>query len=574
MRDQDKSKEELIEELAHLRRQLASVNAAEANENRYRDLFENVPISLWEEDFSRFKHYIDQLSQAGVSNFEQYFDENPQTVVHCASLIKINRVNRATLELFGAGSQIELLQNLTDVFTPDSYADFKRELVALAQGQTNFEVDGANRTLHGRLLHVKMRLSVAPGFENTLGRVLVSITDITARKQTEEKLRQYAARLETLHSIDRDILAARLPQEIGRVALGHIRRMIPCIRASITEFDLQKQQARILAVHQNGSTNLPAHQELPLSLFRVPYLSQGKIFRVDNLVDMPEPSALEKKLLSEGVHAFIKVPLVIENDLVGSLNVGMAAPHSFTADHLEITQEVANSLAIAIRHAQLYQQARQDAATKATLLREVNHRVKNNLSAIIGLLYVELNHTGMEKQPAYRAVMTDLINRIEGLSTIHQLLSESMWTPLPLQDIATQIIRSVLRALPPDRQVQLKISSTAPVLVVPTQANSLAMLINEMVTNTIKYAVAVQPLVLISADIARLDDNSVRLIYRDNGPGFPPAVLERQLFNVGLYLIHNIVRSDLRGTVALANDGGAVITVDFQPRPSGETIEP
>src|SRR5690606_12698547 len=61
----------------------------EKNERRYRSLFEDSPISLWEEDFSSVKKKLDELKQAGVKDFETYFSKHPQVVIECAALMKI-----------------------------------------------------------------------------------------------------------------------------------------------------------------------------------------------------------------------------------------------------------------------------------------------------------------------------------------------------------------------------------------------------------------------------------------------------------------------------------------------------
>ena len=73
------------------------------------------------------------------------------------------------------------------------------------------------------------------------------VTDITERKQAEERLRRSAERLAILHDMGQAVLAARSPAEIGRAALGRIRRMVPCQRCSIVLFDFPKGQAQLVA---------------------------------------------------------------------------------------------------------------------------------------------------------------------------------------------------------------------------------------------------------------------------------------------------------------------------------------
>ncbi len=180
--------------------------AAQGYDDGYRLIFEESPISLWEEDFSGVKRFFDQLRDRGVSDFRGYFEENPGAAAQCASLVKVIHVNKTTVELYEAKSKQDLLDNLDKVFTPDSYPAFKEEMIALAEGKLKFKAESVNRTLTGKTLHIRIQLSVMPGHEKDLSRVIVSIIDITDQEKAREELRvketRYRTMLDTLpHNI-------------------------------------------------------------------------------------------------------------------------------------------------------------------------------------------------------------------------------------------------------------------------------------------------------------------------------------------------------------------------------------
>jgi PAS domain-containing protein len=83
------------------------------SEARFKILFENSPISLWEEDYSQVKVYFDHLRSTGVTDFQDYFDKHPEAVKKCASLVKVLDVNRATLDLMQVEDKSELLGGLS-----------------------------------------------------------------------------------------------------------------------------------------------------------------------------------------------------------------------------------------------------------------------------------------------------------------------------------------------------------------------------------------------------------------------------------------------------------------------------
>jgi two-component sensor histidine kinase len=94
------------------------------------------------------------------------------------------------------------------------------------------------------------------------------------------------------------------------------------------------------------------------------------------------------------------------------------------------------------------------------------------------------------------------------------------------------------------------------------QANSLALILNELTTNAAKYAASEDRTAHIGVRI--VSDGDTLIEFRDDGPGFPDDVLRLERHNVGLYLVKLLVRDDLRGDCTLHNDGGAVITIRFK----------
>ncbi len=162
--------------------------ALRESEARYRGLFEDAAISLWEEDFSAVKQRLDELRQEGVSDFRAFLQSHPAVVAECAALVKITDVNSATLKLYRASSKAELLQNLERVFLDESYNDFADELVNIAEGRSEFEWEGVNQSLAGDRLAVSLHWSAARGYEDSLSKVIVSLIDITERKRAEEQL--------------------------------------------------------------------------------------------------------------------------------------------------------------------------------------------------------------------------------------------------------------------------------------------------------------------------------------------------------------------------------------------------
>lgn len=210
---------------------------------------------------------------------------------------------------------------------------------------------------------------------------------------------------------------------------------------------------------------------------------------------------------------------------------------------------------------QLYEQARQDAESRAALLREVNHRVGDNLNSILGLLLAEMSHCPAEGRPYVENALSNLGERVNGLLEVHRLLSASQWSPVALSELALCILRSVCRGISPE-QLEFTVQ-TGELQISPRQANTLALILNELVTNTLKHGLPAGKTGRISVRAGQKGD-FIELEYHDNGPGFPQAVLDGQHYQVGMYLLGRLVGHTLRGVWMVANDEGAATLIRFR----------
>ena len=214
-------------------------------------------------------------------------------------------------------------------------------------------------------------------------------------------------------------------------------------------------------------------------------------------------------------------------------------------------------------------QAQRDARTKSELLAEVNHRVKNNLTAILGLLLGEKQFGPAEGRAQVAWVLDSLALRIRGLLQVHQMLSDAQWSPMRLTDLAERVIHAALVAVPRGREISLMLTPSQE-KISPRQAGSMALVLNELAVNTAKHAFDGRGKVGVNVEVAR-EDGMIRLEYRDNGPGYPEDVLEGDGGSVGMHLVRQLVSETLRGTLSLSNEGGAVAVLRIKTEDTRQT---
>jgi len=173
-----------------IRRRRQHTTDLRSSEIRYRSFFEEAPISLWEHDYSRLKEYLESLRFHDPEEFAKHFQKNPAAIFAGMKTIRVLDANRASVELFKSRDRQELIDKLPRIFRRDSFPAFGAGFVELARGGTSFSHETVAYDLDGLRLNVILRWSIAPGSEQNLDRILVSVLDVTPQRQAAEKMRR------------------------------------------------------------------------------------------------------------------------------------------------------------------------------------------------------------------------------------------------------------------------------------------------------------------------------------------------------------------------------------------------
>lgn len=160
----------------------------EKSETRFRSLFDNSLLPLWEEDFSGVKKYLIELDLMNKSPEYVYsfFNENPDEFYKCISLVKIIDVNYECLKLHKVKDKPTLMENLTQLIDSGSFDEVKKQLVAISQNAKQFSIDSRIKNMLGEYRDINLRWSVIQGYEESYERVILSTEDITERKASEK----------------------------------------------------------------------------------------------------------------------------------------------------------------------------------------------------------------------------------------------------------------------------------------------------------------------------------------------------------------------------------------------------
>ncbi len=208
------------------------------SEERYREIFENSPVALFEQDFSELKSYLINLKASGVIDFEKYLDENPEEIINFSFMINLVEVNKKALELYKAQNKDDFIvrkhqiekKNFQDI-PPEVLLANKREIRSLIKGDTTFESEVVIKTFTGEKIYVYMKTVIIPGYENSWSKVIVSLLDITDRIIAEQKLKESEEKFRTI--AEQSTLGVIIQQE------GLIKFVSPAV-SNILEYPIEE----------------------------------------------------------------------------------------------------------------------------------------------------------------------------------------------------------------------------------------------------------------------------------------------------------------------------------------------
>ncbi|MBN2280045.1 MAG: PAS domain S-box protein [Candidatus Marinimicrobia bacterium] len=176
------------------------------SELHFRALFEYSPTPFWEMDFSCVKDNIEEIKKSGVEDFQQYFSENPAAVRKCIEGIQVLNTNNSAMKFYEAVTKEELAAGLTKIIPGETYSQFLKILVAIANHETYSDFDIEFQTLSGNKIYAHLFWKVLPGFEPNFRKVFISTVNITDRVIDNLRIKENEERLQSINSALPDLI--------------------------------------------------------------------------------------------------------------------------------------------------------------------------------------------------------------------------------------------------------------------------------------------------------------------------------------------------------------------------------
>jgi two-component sensor histidine kinase len=223
----------------------------------------------------------------------------------------------------------------------------------------------------------------------------------------------------------------------------------------------------------------------------------------------------------------------VRDRVIGVLNCYTNQYREFSGKEHTLLATLANQMALAIENAQLI--------TNTAVVREMHHRIKNNLQTIAMLMQLQVYETDL---PATRHALETNIHRIRSIASVHEILSEKGFRLVNVKDVLNRITQTTAETmLTPDQDINIHVHGAS--MQLPSRpATALTLVVNELVQNALEHALSGQQEGQIDISLGHSPEEFIILV-RDNGRGLPDDFGP----NLGLEISETLVREDLHGRI-------------------------
>ena len=196
---------------------------------------------------------------------------------------------------------------------------------------------------------------------------------------------------------------------------------------------------------------------------------------------------------------------------------------------------------------------------KEILLKEIHHRVKNNIANIEGLLSM---HADSQSNPEVRSALKDAILRVQSMRVLYDnLLIGKDYHEVNLLKYAESLIDSIVSVFSGSGKITIE-KKIADFTLPAKKAISVGIIINELLTNVFKYAFKGRESGLVSINLEK-KGNTATLTVHENGIGIDEKIQSNKSSGLGMMLV-KMLTEQLNGTCSIRNDNGTKSVIQFE----------
>jgi PAS domain S-box-containing protein len=398
--------------------------------------------------------------------------------------------------------------------------------------------------------------------------------DITERKIIEESIREKTEEVSLLYEAGRLFNSTLVAKNIYRYFHKLVSRIIEFEKMVIYIYNPIE---RSLTCDFTSGGELQEYEEPAPQIFGTPEFKS--LFKA---IDEGEPKLFTETANttkgnneSRGENSVLIAPLRTGDTLAGLAKISRPSERSYSEDDLKIFNALVQQLSLARTNAYHYQQAQNEISErkrvekiitdslkeKELLIKEIHHRVKNNLQIISSLLKLQ---SGYIKDKEALEMLVESRNRIQSMAMVHQKLYQSKdLSKINFQEYINQLLAHLFQVYKVDNNLIALNVNARDIKVGVDTAIPCGLVINELVSNSLKHAFPGGRKGKIEIEMNETGPLNYILSVSDNGIGFPKDIDFRNTVSLGMQLIITL-SEQLDGKINLMNGKGTKFVITFQ----------
>lgn len=344
-------------------------------------------------------------------------------------------------------------------------------------------------------------------------------------------------------------------------------RAMNTARLNAWVFDAKKTEIQCIGNFDARENKLVPQTSLPrIALPKYFHLFETeKIIMTSDTFNEPKTAELlELYLKPHDIQSLMDIPVRIEGEMIGVIcfeHVG--SPREWTLQEQKYGLVVAQMLSLTIEtHNKIVakQALEVSLAEQSILMQEVHHRVKNNLSIVASLMNLQADKSHDEY---HKQLFMECKNRLESIVTVHELIYKAKsYTQLNFKDYLNQIIKHISSSYSSIKNVRIE-KDIKDVHIDISTAVSLALIVNELITNAYKHAFNMIKEGVVEISLFE-NKKQVFLTIKDNGSGFDKTVVSKN--SIGMNILNGLVEQ-ISGTYQLtSNEKGTLYKISFSKK--------
>lgn len=520
-----------------------------------------------EQDKIKAKSKLKKISKENIINFE----------------IEFLRKDKSTFPAEISASLIELKNGLVIQGTFKDISERKEAQKIIIEQKNSLEKTNKELQLTSEKLY---------NTNNNLEKAQQDL--ITKNKTLEEKEKRLLVSTKILHILNKPFLEKELIKEIltllkdftGFDALGiRLKKGADYPYYEKTGFTKQfiESENKLCTFDKNGTIQCntegcPIHECICGNIINnkiqhnFKYYTDNGSFWTNNTTELAQSiesinhlTNYRNRCNSEGYESVAIIPLKTNTEIIGLLQLNDKRSNMFTADLITFFENIAESIGIGLARENAEEELKNNLREKDVLLKEIHHRVKNNMQLISSLLGLQMNKINDDK---FKDLFLNSQNRIKSMAMIHEKLYQSdRLSKINFSDYIKSFIEYLIQAFDFKTSNIKIIQNVEDINVTIDFAIPCAQLINEIISNSMKHAFNTDDINTnkeISV-IFKTDDDNYYLNISDNGKGIPNNINLTDPKTLGLLLVNAFVEQ-LKGNIEADIKNGTLFKITFNKK--------